>query len=97
MTVFARRFDGQPRQSDARGPRTGDWEKTTTTRNEFRATTPQETFAMSLSKSEVVQGPLPTSLQAEAGLENSPAWEQIDVGRYRPRRIRGSFRGRELG
>jgi hypothetical protein len=26
-----------------------------------------------------------------------PAWELIDVGRYRPRRIRGSFRGRELG
>jgi hypothetical protein len=27
----------------------------------------------------------------------SPAWEQIDAGRYRPRRIRGSCRGRELG
>ena len=26
-----------------------------------------------------------------------PAWEQIEDGRYRPRRIRGSFRGRELG
>jgi hypothetical protein len=25
------------------------------------------------------------------------AWEQIDTGRYMPRRIRGSFRGRELG
>jgi hypothetical protein len=25
------------------------------------------------------------------------AWELIDVGRYMPRRIRGSFRGRELG
>jgi hypothetical protein len=26
-----------------------------------------------------------------------PAWEQIENGRYRPRRIRGSFHGRELG
>ncbi len=26
-----------------------------------------------------------------------PAWEQIENGRYMPRRIRGSFRGRELG
>ena len=28
---------------------------------------------------------------------DQPAWELIDVGRYRPRRIRGSYRGRELG
>jgi len=26
-----------------------------------------------------------------------PAWELIDVGRYQPRRTRGSFPGRELG
>jgi hypothetical protein len=25
------------------------------------------------------------------------AWEQIEAGRYMPRRIRGSYRGRELG
>jgi hypothetical protein len=25
------------------------------------------------------------------------AWEQIEKGRYMPRRIRGSCRGRELG
>ena len=30
-------------------------------------------------------------------IEKSPAWEMIDEGRYRPRRIRGSYRGRELG
>jgi hypothetical protein len=26
-----------------------------------------------------------------------PAWEQVDTGRYMPRRIRGSFKGRALG
>jgi hypothetical protein len=26
-----------------------------------------------------------------------PAWEQVEAGRYMPRRIRGSFRGRNLG
>jgi hypothetical protein len=26
-----------------------------------------------------------------------PPWEQIENGRYMPRRIRGSCRGRELG
>ena len=29
--------------------------------------------------------------------ENVPAWAQIETGRYQPRRIKGSFRGRELG
>jgi hypothetical protein len=33
--------------------------------------------------------------EPEAG--SFQAWEQIDTGRYMPRRIRGSFRGRELG
>jgi hypothetical protein len=28
---------------------------------------------------------------------NAPAWEMIESGRYMPRRIRGSYRGRELG
>ena len=36
-----------------------------------------------------------TPLEAEG--EQVPAWEMIELGRYRPRRIRGSFRGRELG
>lgn len=26
-----------------------------------------------------------------------PAWQEIEPGRFRPRRIRGSFLGRELG
>ena len=29
--------------------------------------------------------------------ENVQAWEQIEAGRYMPRRTRGSFPGRELG
>jgi hypothetical protein len=33
----------------------------------------------------------------EVGAEQAPAWEEIDVGRYMPRRIRGSCRGRVLG
>jgi hypothetical protein len=30
-------------------------------------------------------------------VEVVPAWEQLEAGRYMPRRIRGSYRGRELG
>ena len=33
----------------------------------------------------------------QPGAERVPAWEEIEAGRYRPRRIRGSFPGRELG
>jgi hypothetical protein len=29
--------------------------------------------------------------------KQSPAWELIEAGRYMPRRIRGSYLGRELG
>ncbi len=36
-------------------------------------------------------------LPGELEPDQIPAWELIDVGRYMPRRIRGSFRGRELG
>jgi len=32
-----------------------------------------------------------------AGEETLTAWEMIETGRYMPRRIRGSFPGRELG
>src|SRR5262245_26386674 len=30
-------------------------------------------------------------------VEKPPAWELVESGRYRPRRIRGSLLGRELG
>jgi len=33
----------------------------------------------------------------DTGPEQSQAWEQIESGRYMPRRIRGSNRGRALG
>ena len=33
----------------------------------------------------------------DAGAETVPAWEEIDTGRYMPRRTRGSFKGRALG
>ena len=35
--------------------------------------------------------------EEESGPEEVPAWEQIEAGRYMPRRIRGSCRGRSLG
>jgi hypothetical protein len=33
----------------------------------------------------------------ETSPSQAPAWELLEAGRYRPRRIRGSCRGRELG
>jgi hypothetical protein len=33
----------------------------------------------------------------ETGAQDAPPWEMVGAGRYMPRRIRGSFRGRELG
>jgi hypothetical protein len=37
--------------------------------------------------------PLPGAAEAE----EPRAWEMVESGRYMPRRIRGSYRGRELG
>ena len=33
----------------------------------------------------------------EAGPDDVPAWEQVEDGRYMPRRIKGSCKGRALG
>jgi len=33
----------------------------------------------------------------EPGTDEVKAWEQVDTGRYMPRRIKGSYRGRALG
>ncbi|MDB5310932.1 MAG: hypothetical protein JWO38_5134 [Gemmataceae bacterium] len=34
---------------------------------------------------------------SESDTADVPAWEQIEAGRFMPRRIRGSFRGGKLG
>ncbi len=36
-------------------------------------------------------------LPGDVGAEEARAWEEIDAGRFMPRRIRGSCRGRVLG
>jgi hypothetical protein len=36
-------------------------------------------------------------LTGEEGAPHVAAWELLETGRYMPRRIRGSYRGRELG
>ena len=33
----------------------------------------------------------------DAGTGATQAWEEIDTGRYMPRRIKGSYKGRALG
>jgi hypothetical protein len=37
------------------------------------------------------------TLETFSGEAHTTAWQLVDVGRYMPRRIRGSMRGRELG
>jgi hypothetical protein len=39
----------------------------------------------------------PDQFSDEAGLEGIPAWEEVSAGRYMPRRIKGSCKGRALG
>jgi hypothetical protein len=48
------------------------------------------------TKNDAAEPRTPVS-SAEPAAEQPPAWEAIENGRYRPRRIRGSCRGRELG
>lgn len=43
------------------------------------------------------QGDSIPQLPGETEPEPFQAWEMIEAGRYMPRRIRGSFRGGELG
>lgn len=45
-----------------------------------------------MSDRERVEAPL-SRMETEKPL----AWEEIEAGRYQPRRIRGSYHGRELG
>jgi hypothetical protein len=41
--------------------------------------------------------PLAATTSGAEAMAIQPAWEMIEPGRYMPRRIRGSFPGRELG
>jgi hypothetical protein len=41
--------------------------------------------------------PEQTSAPGSLPEAEAPAWEMVGAGRYMPRRIRGSFRGRDLG
>ena len=34
---------------------------------------------------------------ADTGPDEDRAWEEIEIGRFMPRRIRGSYKGRALG
>ena len=43
-----------------------------------------------------IESPSADSLPPE-GASDVPAWQMIAAGRYQPRRIKGSCRGRELG
>jgi hypothetical protein len=44
-----------------------------------------------------VQRATAAQFTGEVGPDEAPAWEEVDTGRYMPRRIRGSYRGRALG
>jgi hypothetical protein len=33
----------------------------------------------------------------EAGSTEGPAWEEVGAGRFMPRRVKGSYKGRALG
>jgi hypothetical protein len=51
----------------------------------------------STDPADVAGEPKPTPQAISTTAEQLPAWEMIETGRYMPRRIRGSFPGRELG
>ncbi len=48
-------------------------------------------------ESPVNADPQMDSPELDAARERVSAWEMIEAGRYQPRRIRGSFPGRDLG
>lgn len=35
--------------------------------------------------------------ESDAAGDDFPAWQQVDTGRFMPRRVRGSYRGGVLG
>jgi hypothetical protein len=44
-----------------------------------------------------VEGSTSDQFTGEAGPGETPAWEEVAAGRYMPRRIKGSYKGRALG
>jgi len=48
-------------------------------------------------EAEAVEQATAAQFADEAGPEEVSAWEQVDTGRYMPRRIKGSCKGRALG
>lgn len=53
---------------------------------------------MSQARSEEnVTGPDGVHFSIENDPQDVPAWTEVDVGRFMPRRVRGSYLGRALG
>ena len=52
---------------------------------------------MGIPEADREREPAPNLGFPEAGADKVAPWQAIETGRYQPRRIRGSFRGRELG
>ena len=51
-----------------------------------------------LSDNEPIEKPdLPAESSAGSSASGLQAWEEVSAGRFRPRRIKGSCLGRELG
>ena len=49
------------------------------------------------NETEIVNEATAAQFTGEVEGGEAQAWEQVEAGRYMPRRIRGSFRGRALG
>lgn len=47
--------------------------------------------------SKKLSGPESPHFSTGEDAANDAAWTEVDEGRYMPRRVRGSFRGRALG
>jgi hypothetical protein len=51
----------------------------------------------SIQSAEEIETAAAGQFTGEAVVDDAPAWEEISSGRYMPRRIKGSYRGRALG
>jgi hypothetical protein len=55
-----------------------------------------EVVDTSQTQSPAKEAAIPASI-GEGTQENAAAWQRLENGRFQPRRIRGSYHGRELG